>query len=68
MLTEADAASTPPLFTPKRRLCCFSEQDRVAVQQTGVPRVEPPDAEVGRVAGRGHAGHQRDAQVQRNEK
>ncbi|TMS16015.1 E3 ubiquitin-protein ligase Itchy-like protein [Larimichthys crocea] len=37
------------------------------VQQTGVSSVEPPDPQVRRAAGHGHAGRQRHAQVQRHE-
>lgn len=47
---------------------CLSQQDRDTVQQTGVSSVEPPDPQVRRAAGHGHAGRQRHAQVQRHEK
>uniref|UniRef100_A0A3P9MXD7 HECT-type E3 ubiquitin transferase n=1 Tax=Poecilia reticulata TaxID=8081 RepID=A0A3P9MXD7_POERE len=42
--------------------------DRDSIQQTGVSCVEPPDLEGRRVFRYGHAGHQRDSQVQRHEK
>lgn len=37
---------------------CLFQQDRDSIQQTGVSRVEPPDPEVRRIVGFGHAGHQ----------
>lgn len=50
-----DKPVEPQICVPCIPSVC-SPQDRDSLQQAGVPRVEPPDAEVGRVARHGHAG------------